>query len=369
MAKRPIRLPVLITMPAITTLPSPTETSEAIIALDRSVTAEEYLELRGAMLRIVDVLSDLETTMLERRDFVGRVVHSAARTIIKKLILPLGDPVVRKVVHGVELHLPLSHDLPRYVGQYPYYDTILPNLAKFLLKYEVGERKLVFVDVGANVGDTARLVSAKTGKDRISFICIEADEIYLPLLWQNTQDLSITVHNVIAASRTEDLDGSFVRDHAGTSSIIPGKERRRAVALDELISNQNIDIIKIDTDGYEAQVLSGLSLTLARTDPLIFLEYSPRHLVRFGKTEPIKVLEILGTAGYRYAIIYDNRGHPMGFSELTSQAIHNLTAYCLVVPGFYTDLLLTKDPDLLLRFYDWDLNRYLGNRRTTGPEC
>jgi hypothetical protein len=59
----------------------------------------------------------------------------------------------------------------------------------------------------------------------------------------------------------------------------------------------------------------------------------------------------------------------MGFSELTSQAIHHLTAYCLVVPGFYTDLLLAKDPDLLLRFYDWDLNRYLGNRRATGPEC
>src|SRR5260370_6063165 len=195
-------------------------------------------------------LSDLEIRTQQRRDLIGRVTHSAARTVIKKLILPLRDPAIRKVVHGVELLLPLSHDLPRYVAQYPYYDTVLPNLAKFILEDERSHRKLFFVDVGANVGDTTRLVSAMIGRENVTFICIEADEIYLPLLWRNTEGLSVALHNVIAASRTADLNAAFARDYRGTSSIFNGSERRRAFALDDLIAGEVTDIIQIDTDGY-----------------------------------------------------------------------------------------------------------------------
>ncbi len=318
---------------------------------------------------LYNALSDFEIKTQQRHDLIGRVAHSAARTMIKKLILPLHDPVVRKVVHGAELLLPLSHDLPRYVGQYPYYDTVLPNLAKFLLENGVSSRKLVFVDVGANVGDTARLVSVMIGSENVLFICIEPDEIYLPLLWRNTEGLSVAVHNVIAASRTEDINSAFARDHRGTSSIVSGSQVRRAIALDDLIAGQTADIIKIDTDGYEAEVLRGLGLTLQRAEPLIFLEYSPRHLIRFGKIEPKILLEILRAKGYNYSLIYDYRGYPMGFIELTDQAIRNITIYCLSVPGFYADLLLAKQPDLLLRFYEWDLPRYLGTRRAMTSGC
>ena len=106
------------------------------------------------MSKAVDLLSDLEITMQGRQSFIGRALHSAARTIIKKIILPVTDPVVRRTVHGVDLDMPLSHDLPRYTGQYPYYDTVLPSLAKFLLTSQTERRKLILVDVGANVGDT-----------------------------------------------------------------------------------------------------------------------------------------------------------------------------------------------------------------------
>jgi FkbM family methyltransferase len=311
---------------------------------------------------LYNALSDLEIKTQQRRDLIGRVAHSAVRTMIKKLILPLRDPAVRKVVHGVELLLPLSHDLPRYVEQYPYYDTVLPNLAKFLLEDEASHRKMFFVDVGANVGDTTRLISAMIGRENVTFICIEADEIYLPLLWRNTEGLSVALHHIIAASRTEDLNAAFARDYRGTSSIVKGMERRRAMALDDLIAGEATDIIKIDTDGYEAEVLRGLRLTLERADPLLFLVYSPRHLIRVGKIEPEMLLEMLRAQGYAYGLIYDYRGYPMGFTEFTDQAIRNLITYCLSVPDFYADLLLAKERNLLLRFYDWDLPRYLGSR-------
>jgi FkbM family methyltransferase len=317
---------------------------------------------RKAVTMLYNALSDLEIKTQKRRDLIGRFAHSVARTMIKKLILPLRDPTVRKVVHGVELFLPLSHDLPRYVEQYPYYDTVLPNLAKFLLENEGLHRKLFFVDVGANVGDTTRLVSAMIGRENAYFICVEADEIYLPLFYQNTEGLSVALHNVIAASRTEDLNAAFARDNRGTSSIVHGSERRRALALDDLTAGEAIDVIKIDTDGYEAEVLSGLRLTLEHADPLLFLEYSPRHLIRFGKIEPKLLLEMLRGLGYGYGLIYDHRGYPMGFTEFTDQAIRNLVTYCLSAPGFYADLLLAKERNVLVRFYDWDIPRYLGTR-------
>jgi FkbM family methyltransferase len=272
--------------------------------------------------------------------------------MIKKLILPLRDPAIRKVVHGGEPLLPLSHDLPRYAAQYPFYDTVLPNLAKFLLEDDRSHRELFIVDVGANVDDTTRLVSAMSGRENITFICIEADEIYLPLLWRNTEGLSVVLHNVIAASRTEDMNAALARNYRGTSSIVNGSERRRAIALDDLIAGEATDIIKIDTDGYEAEVLHGLRRTLERADPLLFLEYSPRHLLRFGKTEPKILLAMLRAQGYGGGLICDYRRYPMGFNEFTDQTIRNFTTYCLSVPGFYVDLLL--------RYYEWNLPRYLG---------
>ena len=83
---------------------------------------------------LFDAISDFEIKTQQRRDLVGRIAHSATHTIIKNAILRVYDPVVRKVVHGAELFLPLSHDLPRYVRQFPYYDTVVPNIAKFIIQ-------------------------------------------------------------------------------------------------------------------------------------------------------------------------------------------------------------------------------------------
>jgi hypothetical protein len=75
-----------------------------------SLTARGRLD-RKAVTTLYNALSDLEIKTQQRRDLIGRVAHLAARTMIKKLILPLHDPTVRKVVHGVDLLLSLSHDL------------------------------------------------------------------------------------------------------------------------------------------------------------------------------------------------------------------------------------------------------------------
>jgi FkbM family methyltransferase len=57
-----------------------------------------------------------------------------------------------------------------------------------------------------------------------------------------------------------------------TSRVMPG---------DKFIKNHNIlkiDFIKIDTEGYEYEVLKGLKSSIERFSPLILLEYNKEHL-------------------------------------------------------------------------------------------
>ena len=99
-----------------------------------------------------------------------RLVHSVVRHII-----PHYDPIVNRQVHGTELRLHLSHSLPRLVESRPFYDTALPSFAKFVLGQKQPPEKLMVVDVGANIGDTTKLIAAATGSNRARFICVEAD--------------------------------------------------------------------------------------------------------------------------------------------------------------------------------------------------
>ncbi len=310
------------------------------------------------MSKILDALSDAEIKLQSRQDPISRIAGNLVAATISKLIVPLTDPVVRKKIHGADLMLRLSHDLPRYVARYPFYDTVLPAFAKFLLSQRPTERKMVLVDVGANVGDTAKLVSAVTGSENVRLICIEADEAYLPLLRENTLGLDVSIHNVIAAATTRQAEASIARSSSGTSSISQGTEQREAVALDDLLGKSEIDIIKIDTDGYEAEVLRGLAKTFERCAPAIFIEFSPAHILDYGGVAPSLVLSLLRAAGYEQGIVYDHLGYPMGIATFTDAAIAHLVNYCQSKAGFYVDILLTKDVGLLSQFYDHDLRRY-----------
>ena len=157
----------------------------------------------------------------------------------------LGDPVVCAVVHEVELALPLSHDLLCYVARFPYCDMVLPSLTRFLIQDGTVDLPLIFVDVGANVGDTVKLVSATAGKKNISFICVEPDESFLPLLYENTAGLDVKVHSFLDASTTQQVNVTF-RRNSGTSAIVAGSGPRPAGALDDVLSEQHVDLLKID---------------------------------------------------------------------------------------------------------------------------
>lgn len=84
------------------------------------------------------------------------------------------------------------------------------------------------------------------------------------------------------------------RDMATTGSI--------AMTADSFLSQSKvdkIDFIKLDVDGYECDVLSGMQRTLRKQQPIILMELSPYVLMEKGHSIQ-KLIDILDSAGYRF---------------------------------------------------------------------
>lgn len=111
------------------------------------------------------------------------------------------------------------------------------------------------LDVGANIGDTAAIVAAAVGPRNVSFICVEADPFNIPLLRENVDGLSATIVEALAGATTSTERVSFVRDH-GTAYVNIGEGASvPALRLDDITGTEPIHVIKIDTDGFEYQVI------------------------------------------------------------------------------------------------------------------
>ena len=140
--------------------------------------------------RLLETLSGLEIDLQGKTDVASRIAHVTINRILVNLIAPRFRGTIRRRIHGAEMLLPLSHALPRYVGAHPMYDSVLPSFSKFLASRK-SSGKLTIVDVGANIGDTVRLVAAALEPLSAKFICVEADDAYLALLRRNTEALDV----------------------------------------------------------------------------------------------------------------------------------------------------------------------------------
>ncbi len=91
------------------------------------------------------------------------------------------------------------------------------------------------------------------------------------------------------------------------SSFGEGMERIQCVKLDGVFANRNLDILKIDVEGYEEEVLLGgidLLQDLSRRPRAIYLEVHPYVWPEIGTTSE-SLLNLLGRCHYR---VFDLRG-------------------------------------------------------------
>lgn len=234
------------------------------------------------------------------------------------------DPIVKKTIGKINLFMRESHKLPLYYSTYPFYDRALPRICKKINKID---KKLVLIDVGANIGDTVSLIANETHG---SFLCIEGDNEYLDLLKMNAVNIKnsqIFIEESYCSESHIKNNNFKIERFNGTSKLtIAGEEEIQKNAsfknLDNIISQhtafQNANVLKIDTDGFEINVLKGGENFLNNALPIIYFEFVP-ELYLNNNQNPMFIPNFLRKKGYHSALFYDNFGVPIEIVDMADE--------------------------------------------------
>lgn len=180
----------------------------------------------------------------------------------------------RKVPVGEwHLHGPVNHMLDGYMRNFRYYDYFLPLLCKIVM--DSGLHGAI-VDIGANIGDTAALIRQRGVDSRI--VAIEASPHFFALLSRNIHELAekfgdIRLVNAFIGGKDDKLALDYTDGTAGTRVVADGEisEAAPAISLDSL-NIDNISLLKIDTDGYDGEIIEAHFDYLKAHRPLIWSE-------------------------------------------------------------------------------------------------
>lgn len=266
-----------------------------------------------------------------------------AKNVVVRLC---NDPSCAMPVHGRMLHMPLSHALPLSIKLYPFYDKLPTRLSNFIFdKY--GELRLI--DVGANIGDT---IAAFNQHSTDRFLAVEPNPHFNAYLQTNYgTDPNVTILSYMCTAA--DSTGSYaIQEHSGTASLerTEGGLEIPAVTIEELVKRypafENFNVIKIDTDGYDFEVIRGAKEVLPGNLPALLFECYDNGNPRFVD-DCLDALSILADAGYESFLLYDRLGYLMGRYFLHDLShFKELLRYQVASNMICTDILVLKREDM-----------------------
>jgi FkbM family methyltransferase len=193
-----------------------------------------------------------------------------------------------------------------------------------------------FIDIGANYGFISLL--ARRAFPAMRVLSIEADPRIAPLIEGNFALNGLTppeVINVIAGAECRDSVPFSLNPRSSLDNRVsmPSWEQCPIPmrTIDSILSERVVEgscFFKVDTQGYEMQVLTGMEQHLERySDWLIKMEFAPNWLSSQG-TDPLELLRYLAQryqiAEYPARISYDTPDlaslfdKPVGDTELES---------------------------------------------------
>jgi FkbM family methyltransferase len=207
-------------------------------------------------------------------------------------------------LHGRRVWLNLGFAYPAFIRRWPRYNDPLVRLVNAVARAR--GTTLAIVDVGAAVGDTVLLLVDRAKGAANSYICVEPEDEFHSYLIENLSFLpTVEIHQTML-SDTVDLVPAPVRIHPGTASP-QGQIKVSATTLDAILGGRTVDVIKIDTDGYDGKVLAGTRRTLAMAQPAVIFEWHPALLTTCGQSLTLP-FEVLGECGYRLFVWFTKHG-------------------------------------------------------------
>ena len=278
----------------------------------------------------------------------SRKVIKVALELTRRVLTLLGDPSYSIDIHGKKIHLPVSHKLPIYITDFPLYDTLPTRIANFL---RTRDRDLIMVDVGANIGDT--IVACKSGNRYDRFLAVEANPEFIPYLRKNTETLeNVLLADVFCYSGEEKQAQVSIQSVGGTARVTEVKHGLPIIkkTLDEILNEhssfQNINFLKLDTDGNDFDILRGASKSISTSQPIILMECDVFDNVGYVD-DILAAFNYLEKAGYSTGIAYDNFGNYFcTFAVNKPKLFLDAIVYQLVSKfGYYDLLFLCKEHD------------------------
>lgn len=247
-----------------------------------------------------------------------------------------------------------------YKGQYE------RPLLQFLRMVEPQD---LVIDVGANIGITTWSLAAKAGAGAY-FLAIEPSpecfkelSQFMSLKGFLGKPLQLAAGDV---TTTASLFGTENRSHSGGATLL---DRHRdgesnisvhvlpldKIIRDELLHQKDISIIKIDTEGFEGQVLAGSVGTLINNPPnILILEVSPM----FGDISYLTDLWSKLSSDYFFYEIYEKGlfRRKLTLREVKLESTLNLTRQInlAVIKGSKVDELRTNRAINFMRFEESD---------------
>lgn len=230
-------------------------------------------------------------------------------------------PTLRKFAHD---GLTYSVDISDYIGHTVYF-----GLNQDLIKlFQLCKPADVVFDIGVNIGWTALNLSriCHEGQvygfepDTTNFHSCSKNiglnphvaNLFLSKVALGDKDAMVKM----VVSEPTNLGGNRV----GDSSINTGDADVTMTTLDSFFSNHSLsrlDVVKIDTEGYELKVLQGGRFTLSKFHPVLFVEVSDGNLRRNGDSAR-SLIEFLHEIGY-VNIVNSETGVPIRLDDDMSE--------------------------------------------------
>ncbi len=241
-----------------------------------------------------------------------------------------------------QMILPDGHALNNYKKQFKLYDRFLPELVKFI-------NDGIIIDVGANVGDTLYSIIYNCENE---IYCFEPSDIFYSYLEKNVNELPIELRNRVKIFNefigSNDLKGELLHDNNGTAKIINNINTKNIFnQIDNLELNKTISLLKIDTDGYDYDVINSSLKIIKRDEPILFWENFVENEVQFENYN--KMYDKLQLLGYDSFYVFDNFGNIMlrdvNVSTILSMNLYlkSLNLYNCSRTIYYFDILCTTN--------------------------
>jgi FkbM family methyltransferase len=307
-----------------------------------------------------------DTLLLRQKKGLVHGLFRKSFQYFERRILAKGSPLVHYNLKGNTIVLPWTHNLSFVLRDIPQYSHNTARIGRYIKnKYP----NLVFIDIGANIGDTVILQRSEA---QYPILCIEGDDFFFSILEKNILGKSNVVAIKAFVGEKDEIQIAEINKYLGSGNIIRnmGKVKLQFRKLDSILEEYpiflNAKMLKIDTDGYDLSILRGARKFLESAKPALFFEYDP-YFFKQQNDDGLSIFPQLQAIGYKDIIIYDNTGDLLATCEVSdNKMLEEIHEYYSGRGGErYCDLCVfhKEDADVFRSSRGEELNYYQGLRK------